>query len=292
MQDKIVRATAADGYIRVVAANTTKLVEKARQLHQTLPTATAALGRVLTSALLIGTGLKNQETVTIKFEGDGPLGTILAVADNKGCVKGYVNNPDVYLEPTKKGKMDVGKAVGKGMVYVIKDLRLKGVYTGSAPIITGEIGEDLTNYYYVSEQIPTAIGLGVLVDRDISVIAAGGFLLQLTPGAPEEIIDTIETRIKELGNISSFIETGKNSLDIVKYLCDTFNLEIHEELPAVYNCNCSEEKIRKIVISLGEEEINDVINTQGSMELVCHFCNKKYNLSKEELENLIINAKK
>lgn len=291
MKDKIIRATAANGYIRITAANTTGLVEKARKIHGTFPTATAALGRVLTATLLIGAGLKNQETVTIKIEGDGPLGTILAVGDNICNVKGYVTNPEVYLKPQNRGKMDIGKAVGKGMIYVIKDLKLKGVYTGSSPLISGEIAEDLTHYFYTSEQISTAIGLGVLVDKDISVISAGGYLLQLTPGAPEEIAEILEKNIKEMGNVSRFIEKRNDSLNIIKYLCEPYELIIHENKPAEYKCNCSKEKIQKIIISLGETEIQDIINTQGQAEVTCHFCNERYLFNREELYDLLKEAK-
>ena len=291
MQDKLVRATAADGNIRIVAANTTKLVEKARVIHGTFPTATAALGRVLTGALLIGAGLKNQETVTIKIDGDGPLGLILAVSDNKGKVKGYVNNPHVYIEPNEAGKMDVGEAVGQGMLYVIKDLKLKGVYTGSSPLTSGEIGDDISHYYYSSEQIPTAVGLGVLVDKDTSVKGAGGYLIQLLPDAPEEIIAHLEKRVMELGAVSSFIDKGKESMDIVEYLCNPWNVVIHEEKEVDFECGCSMDKIEKIVISLGEEEINDILNKEKKAELVCHFCNENYQLDERELLALLAKAK-
>jgi len=291
MQDKLVRATAAEGNIRIVAANTTNLVEKAHVLHGTYPTATAALGRVLTAALLIGAGLKHQETVTIRVEGDGPLGVLLAVAGNNGKVKGYVSNPHVYIEPDETGKMDVGSAVGQGMVYVIRDLKLKGVYTGSAPLISGEIGDDLSNYYYSSEQIPTAIGLGVLVDKDTTVKGAGGYIVQLMPNASEEIISHIEQKVMGLGAVSSYIEKGKESMGIVKYICEPWDVVIHEEKEIDFECGCSKDKIEKIVISLGEEEIKDIINKDQKAELICHFCNKNYNLEKKELLDLLKQAK-
>ena len=291
MQDKLVRATAADGNIRIVAANTTKLVEKAHILHGTYPTATAALGRVLTAALLVGAGLKNQETVTIRIDGDGPLGVLLAVAGNNGKVKGYVSNPHVYLEPDGNGKMDIGSAVGQGMIYVIKDLKLKGVYTGSSPLISGEIGDDLSNYYYSSEQIPTAVGLGVLVGKDTAVKGAGGYMVQLMPGASEEIISHVEQKVFGLGAVSSYIEKGKESMDIVKYICEPWDVVIHEEKEVDFECGCTRDKIEKIVIGLGEEEIKDIINKEEKAELVCHFCNKDYHLEKEELLELLEKAK-
>ena len=292
MQDKIVRATAAEGNIRIVAANTTKLTEKARILHGAYPTATAALGRVLTAALLIGAGLKHQETVTIRVDGDGPLGILLAVAGNNGKVKGYVSNPHVYIEPDETGKMDVGSAVGQGMLYVIRDLKLKGVYTGSSPLISGEIGDDLSNYYYSSEQIPTAIGLGVLIDKDTTVKGAGGYIVQLMPDASEEIISHIEQKVMSLGAVSSHIEKGKESIDIVKYICEPWDVVIHEEKEIDFECGCSRDKIEKVVISLGEKEINDIINADQEAELVCHFCNKNYHLEKEELLELLEKAKR
>ena len=291
MQDKLVRATAAEGNIRIVAANTTKLAEKAHVLHGTYPTATAALGRVLTATLLIGAGLKHQETVTIRVDGDGPLGVLLAVAGNNGKVKGYVSNPHVYIEPDETRKMDVGSAVGQGMLYVIRDLKLKGVYIGSSPLISGEIGDDLSHYFYSSEQIPTAIGLGVLVDKDTTVKGAGGYIVQLMPNAPEEIISHIEQKVMSLGAVSSYIEKGKESMDIVKYICEPWDVVIHEEKEIDFECGCNKDKIEKIVISLGEEEINDIINTDQKAELVCHFCNKDYYLEKEELLELLGKAK-
>lgn len=292
MQDKLVRATAADGNIRIVAANTTRLVEKARIIHKTYPTATAALGRILTAALLMGAGLKHQETVTIRIEGNGPLGVLLAVADNTGKVKGYVSNPFVYIKPDATGKMDVGKAVGQGMLYVIRDLKLKGVYTGSSPLISGEIGDDLSHYFYSSEQIPTAVGLGVLVGKDTTVKGAGGYLVQLMPNAPEEIISHIEQKVIGLGSVSSYIEQGKESMDIVEYICEPWNIVVHEEKEVDFECGCSRNKIEKVVISLGEEEIKDIVNKDEKAELVCHFCNKSYHLEKEELLDLLEKAKK
>jgi molecular chaperone Hsp33 len=292
MQDKLVRATAAQGNIRIVAANTTRLVEKAHIIHGTYPTATAALGRILTAALLIGAGLKHQETITIRIEGDGPLGVLLAVADNKGKVKGYVSNPHVYIEPVETGKMDVGRAVGQGMLYVIRDLKLKGVYTGSSPLISGEIGDDLSHYFYSSEQIPTAVGLGVLVDKDTTVKGAGGYIVQLMPNASEEIVSHIEQKVMDLGAVSSYIEKGKESMDIVKYICEPWDVVVHEEREVDFECDCSRSKIEKVVISLGEEEIKDIINKDQKAELVCHFCNKNYHLEKEELLDLLEKAKK
>ena len=292
MQDKLVRATAAEGNIRIVAANTTNLVEKAHILHGTYPTATAALGRVLTAALLIGAGLKHQETVTIRVDGDGPLGILLAVAGNNGKVKGYVSNPHVYIEPDETGKMDVGSAVGQGMLYVIRDLKLKGVYTGSSPLISGEIGDDLSNYYYSSEQIATAIGLGVLIDKNTIVKGAGGYMVQLMPNASEEIISHIEQKVMSLGAVSSHIEKGKESIDIVKYICEPWDVVIHEEKEIDFECGCSKDKIEKIVISLGEEEIKDIINKDQKAELVCHFCNKDYHLEKEKLLKLLESSRR
>ncbi|MBO8168116.1 MAG: Hsp33 family molecular chaperone HslO [Thermoanaerobacteraceae bacterium] len=288
MGDHLLRAT-AQGQIRMLAAVTTDLVNEAQRRHKTLPTATAALGRVLTAAVMMGATLKGEETLTLRVMGDGPLGTLVAVANARGRVKGYVQNPRVHL-PLREtdGKLDVGRAVGKnGMLHVAKDLSLKEPYTGSVPLVSGEIGEDLARYYLDSEQTPSAVALGVLVDTDNSVKAAGGYIVQLLPGTDEDIISRLEENIKSAQNVSRLIDGGKDARQLIEEVLKGFAIKIHERLDLQFACDCSFERLEELLVSLGSEEIKSMIEEEQGAEVRCHFCNEEYHFSKTDLERLL-----
>lgn len=289
MQDYVIRAMDKEGNIRVFVALTTNLVNEARNIHNTTPTASAALGRTLTAAAIMGTMLKNEkEIVSIQFKGDGPLNTILAVGNSRGEVKGYVGNPDVELPLNERGKLDVGTAVGRnGKLIVIRDFGLKEPYIGQSNIVTGEIAEDLTNYFAYSEQQPSAVALGVLVDKDTSIKAAGGYIIQVLPDATEEALDKLERRMSQVEPVSSLIEKGYTPEEILNYACSDFNMEITDKSPVSLTCDCSVERIEKALIAIGKDELEKIIKEDGQAELVCHFCNEKYSFNKEELIKLL-----
>lgn len=289
MEDYLIRGIDKEGTIRFFAATTTNLVERARQLHNTSPTATAALGRALTAATILGVTLKNEDDkLTFKIKGDGPIGNIVTVANNRGEVKGYVGNPYADLPGRSDGKLDVAGLVGKnGYLMIIKDMGLKEPYIGYTNLVSGEIAEDLANYFYASEQQPTAISLGVLVDTDISARAAGGYMIQLLPGVRDEYIDRIEEIIKNAKPISTLVDEGLSAEGILKELFGEFQVEILDRIPLKFSCDCSREKTRKVLISLGKEELSRIIEEDGKAEVVCHFCNKKYNFTREELMELL-----
>lgn len=289
MEDYLIRGIDKEGTIRFFAATTTNLVERARQLHNTSPTATAALGRALTAAAILGVTLKNEDDIlTFKIKGDGPIGNIVTVANNRGEVKGYVGNPYADLPGRSDGKLDVAGLVGKnGYLMIIKDMGLKEPYIGYTNLVSGEIAEDLANYFYASEQQPTAISLGVLVDTDISARAAGGYMIQLLPGVRDEYIDRIEEIIKNAKPISTLVDEGLSAEGILKELFGEFQVEILDRIPLKFSCDCSREKTRKVLISLGKEELSRIIEEDGKTEVVCHFCNKKYNFTREELMELL-----
>lgn len=289
-EDKIISCLAYNGKVNVRCIKSTNMVEKARILHDLSPTATAALGRLLTITSLLGKEMKGEKgTITTQVKGNGPLGSMTAVADNEGNVKGYVSNPqlDIPLNP-ENGKLNVGEAVGKeGMIYIIKDIGLKEPYIGMTPIISGEIAEDFTNYFATSEQTPTVVALGVLVDKN-GVKAAGGYLITLMPDAGEEEIVKIEAALKNADSISKMLDDGKELIEIAETVTGESNLMYFEydNIPS-YECNCSKEKMEKSLITIGKDEIKDIIENEGKAELVCHFCNEKYLFSKDELEKLL-----
>lgn len=288
-KDKIVKFLAYDGKISIICASTTYLVEKARKTHDLSPVATAALGRVLTVSSIMAVNMKgNNDKLTVQIKGNGPLGSIVVVSNNTPTLKGYVENPIVDLPLKENGKLDVGSAVGKeGFLNIIKDIGLKEPYIGMVPLITGEIAEDFTNYFYTSEQTNTAVSLGVLVGKD-GVIASGGYIVSAMPDATEDQLFILENRIKEAKPISKMIEENMSLLDIAKDITGDENLQvIQEDITPEYECDCSKEKFEKALISMGKEEIKDIIKTQENIETVCHFCNKKYNFSKNELEKII-----
>jgi len=291
MRDEIVRAITGDGYVKAVAITGRDLVERARNIHTLLPMATAALGRALLGASMMGDMLKEQAgSLTLQIKGGGPLGTILAVSDCQGNVRGYVQNPHVDLMEKHPGKLDVGAAVGEtGTLTVIKDIGLKEPYVGSIGLFSGEIADDLAMYFVESEQVPTACALGVLVGTDQSVTSAGGYLIQLLPGASEEIITKIESGVRKLGPVSAALEDGLDGEGLLRAVLSEFELEILEKHPVEYRCYCSRERVSRALVSMGRAELSSLIEEQGHAELTCQFCDKVYHYSKEELEELLDN---
>lgn len=292
MKDYLIRAIDKSGTIRLFAASTTNLVEEARRIHETSPTVTAALGRTLTISAMMGKMMKNDKDIlTLKINGNGPAGMIMAVANNKGEVKGVVNNPKADLPArSSDGKLDVGGIVGdNGTLTVIMDLGLKEPYVGQTSLVTGEIAEDIANYYMVSEQIPSVVSLGVLVDKDISCRAAGGFMIQLLPNTKEEDIVKIEKAIENLEPVSSMIDSGMSPEDIMNRVLGDFEMELLDKSPLEYYCNCNREKIESVIVSLGNQEIEDIIEEDNHAEVVCHFCNTKYQFDEKDLKALLDN---
>lgn len=294
MSDQLVRAISKDGYVKAVAVSTRGLTERARQIHKTTPVATAALGRTLAAASMMGNALKGEgSSLTLQIKGDGPLGKILTVADNVGNVRGLVDNPFVDIPLREDGKLDVGSAVGMmGTLTVIRDLNMKEPYVGSVDLLGGEIAEDLAAYFVESEQIPTACGLGVLVDRDQSVLASGGYLIQLLPGASEDIITMVEGGIMAAGPVTTLLQEDPDPESLLRRVMSDFELDILETTPIEYRCYCSRERMEKALISMGVEEMEALIEEQGSAELSCHFCDNVQQFSREELEALLTTMKK
>ncbi len=294
MSDKLVRGQSLDGAIRVFAAVTTDIAERARQIHGCMPPAAAALGRTLTAAAIMGAGLKNEtDSVTLQFSGDGPLGKIVAVTDSKSRVRGYVQNPEIDLPLNKKGKIDVGGGIGRGSMSVVRDLGMKEPYIGQVPIVTGEVAEDITYYYAKSEQTPTAVGLGVLVDTDYSIKASGGFMIQLMPFATEETAEKLEKQVRALPSVTDMITSGMTAEDILFRVTDGFSMIMENDyITPIYECKCSKERMERALISIGREELEKLIAEQGEAELCCQFCDRKYTFCKNELEALYERAKK
>lgn len=288
MKDYIVRATAMEGKVRAAATVTTNMVKDAQRIHDLSPLASVALGRTLTAAALMSVFLKGaRNTQTIQIKGDGPLGGIVAVSDSKANVRGYVYEPLVYLPLNARGKFDVAGAIGKGYLNVIKDLGLREPYIGYVDLVSGEIAEDIAYYYVYSEQIPTSVALGVLASSDEIIESAGGFIIQLMPGASEETIDFIEKRIKNLPSVTSLLKEGNAPEDILNMIFGEKDLKIGERAACKYNCNCSRERMYKNIISLGKKEIIDILQEQEEIETQCHFCNIKYQFSQSELKEII-----
>ena len=292
MTDYIVRATAAEGQIRAFASTTRELVETARAAHNTSPVATAALGRLLTAAGMMGVMMKGEkDLLTIKIQGDGPIGGLTVTADAKGDVKGYAFNPGVMLPPNAKGKLDVGGALGVGVLSVIRDVGLKEPYVGQTILVTGEIAEDLTYYYATSEQSPSSVALGVLMNTDNTVRQAGGFMIQLMPGASDEIVTKLERTLGEITSITSLLDAGNSPEMILEHILGEFGLEILDRLPTRFVCNCTKDRVEKAIVSIGKKEIQEMIDDGKSIEVNCHFCNKHYEFTVEELRELLEQAK-
>lgn len=295
MADILKRGSSINGGVRVFAAVTTDLVNKAQQIHHTYPVATAALGRALTAGVLMSAaGLKNEtDSITIQLKGDGPLGNVVVCADSQQRVKGYVANPYVDRPLNEKGKLDVGGAVGKGVLNVIRDLGMKEPYIGQIPLVSGEVAEDITMYYAQSEQVPTAVALGVLVDTDNSVIASGGFMIQMMPGSTDEEAALIEKTLDNLPPVTTMISEGKTAEDIIFDVIEGIDFLIdNSQVTPEYYCGCSKDRMERALISIGKEELEAIIKEQGEAELNCQFCDNKYKFSKEELEDLLKKAKK
>lgn len=295
MSDILMRGSSAGGEIRVLTAITTELVNEAQKIHHTYPTATAALGRLLTGAALMGAaGLKNEtDSMTIQIRGEGEIKNLVAVTDCQSRVRGYISNPYVDRPLNDKGKLDVGGAIGGGYMSVVRDLGLKEPYVGQTPLVSGEIAEDLTYYYAKSEQTPTSIALGVLVDTDNSVLSSGGFMIQMLPGATDEMAKSLEEILKNLPPVTTMIRDGMSAEDILFRVTEGFSMICENKtVTPKYECKCSKERMEKALISIGADELTQLINEQGQAELTCQFCDNKYMFSKSELENLLKRATK
>lgn len=293
MKDKIVRATAQNGDIRIIAAITTNLVSEGVKVHNCAPTAAAALGRMLTAGSLMGAMLKSEsDSLTLKISGGGDAQGVVVTSHADGHVKGYIGNPQADLPPNEKGKLDVSGIIGKdGNLFIIRDMGLKEPYVGQVPIYTGEIGDDLAYYFTVSEQTPSAVGLGVLVDKDLSVSAAGGFIIQMMPGANELVADIITYRLQEIPSITEMISKGMTIEEILNFIFDDMDLKILEYMEPSYKCDCSKERVERALISIGEKDLQDLYNEGKEEELKCHFCNKSYKFTSEEIGELLKFAK-
>lgn len=289
MCDYIVREMTADGFVKMAAIRSTDLVQRAASIHGTTPTATAALGRVLSAASLMGNMQKVEDgSVTLQVKGGGPLGTILCVSDSVGNVRGYVQNPAITLLEKYAGKLDVGAAVGtEGMLTVIRDLQMKEPYVGSVQLVTGEIAQDITAYFAQSEQTPTACALGVLIDRDQSVKVAGGYLIQLLPGAPDTIIDALEEGIRKAGPVTAMLEKGMSPENILETVCAGMELEILERTEVSYKCYCTRDRVKGALISLGRTELTEIARDQETIHVGCQFCDIDYSFTPEEVRQLL-----
>ncbi len=287
--DQIIRMIAKDAPVKASAISGRDLVERARNIHMLLPVATAALGRALMGTSMMGDALKEEKgALTLQIKGGGPLGTVLAVSDSEGNVRGYVQNPHVELMEKEPGKLDVGAAVGDGgTLTVIKDIGLKEPYVGSIGLFTGEIADDIAMYFVESEQIPTACALGVLIGVDQSVTSAGGYLIQLLPGADESVIEKIEAGVRRVGSVSRALEGGMDAEALLRAVLSDFELEVLETHPVEYRCYCSKDRVTRALISMGREELAAMIEEQDGAELTCQFCDAVYNYSKEDLQQLL-----
>jgi molecular chaperone Hsp33 len=287
MDDYLIRAITTNKELRALAVKSTEVVAEAQRRHQTTPVATAALGRVLSGALLTGSLVKSGEEILLKVEGDGPAGKIIAEANQEGDVRGYISNPDLEFYTTKNGKLDVARAVGSGELSLTKFMSMKEPYKGSVPLVSGEIGDDLTYYFTASEQIPSAVGLGVLVDKDLSVKAAGGFLIQLLPDASEETIQLLEDNLKKVKSVSALIEKGMSPEDILDKLLGNLDYRVVARKNVQFKCRCSRDRSYELIAGLGRDEIEETLKEQGKLEVRCHFCNQSYTFEKDEVEEML-----
>ena len=292
MNDYIIRATAANDQIRAFAAVTTGMVETAREHHNTSPVATAALGRLLTAGAMMGSMMKGEKDVlTFQIKAGGPLQGITVTADSQGNVKGYVGNPDVCIPANSKGKLDVAGAVGPGFLTVIKDMGLKEPYSGQVMLQTCEIAEDLTYYFATSEQVPSAVGLGVLMNKNNTVRQAGGFIVQLMPFAEEEVISRLEQNVQKINSVTNLLEEGHTPESLLEKVLEGFDVQINEKMDTRFCCNCSKERVAKALISIGRKELNEMIQEGKPIEMNCHFCNTNYNFTVEELKEILRRCK-
>ena len=292
MNDYIIRATAANDQIRAFAAVTTEMVETAREHHNTSPVATAALGRLLTAGAMMGSMMKGEKDVlTLQIKAGGPLQGTTVTADSQGNVKGYVGNPDVCIPANSKGKLDVAGAVGPGFLTVIKDMGLKEPYSGQVMLQTCEIAEDLTYYFATSEQVPSAVGLGVLMNKNNTVRQAGGFIVQLMPFAEEEVISRLEQNVQKINSVTNLLEEGHTPESLLEKVLEGFDVQINEKMDTRFRCNCSKERVAKALISIGRKELNEMIQEGKPIEMNCHFCNTNYNFTVEELKEILRRCK-
>jgi molecular chaperone Hsp33 len=292
MSDYLVKALAYDGQIRAYAVRTTEVVSEAQRRHQTWRTASAALGRSLTAGVMMGAMLKGEDKLTIKINGGGPIGVILVDSNAKGDVRGYVSNPQVDFESSEHGKLDVRRAVGtEGTLSVVKDTGLRDFFSGLVPIVSGELGEDFTYYFATSEQVPSSVGVGVLVNPDDTILAAGGFIFQLMPGIKDETITKVEERLKTIAPISTLVKQGLTPEEILEELFGKDQVKVLETMPVQFKCVCSKNRFADAIVGLGQGEIDDMITEDGQAEAHCHFCNEKYLFTREELEELKSQAK-
>ena len=292
MADEIVRSITCDGYVRASAITGTEMVTRALQIHDLSPTAAAALGRALMAVSMMGNQLKgDRDSISLQFKADGPLNGICVVSDSQGNARGYVGNPHVSTSYLGKGKLNVGAAVGRdGFLTVVKDLGMREPYVGSVPLVSGEIAEDVTAYFAESEQIPTACALGVLVNQDGKIAQAGGYLIQLLPGAPEEVISAVEAGIMRIQSVTEAMSDGLNAQDMLAQVLGDLGIEILERQPVEYRCTCSRERVERALISLGRTELTSLIEEQGEAELGCQFCDVKYHFNRPQLEQLLRDA--
>jgi molecular chaperone Hsp33 len=292
MNDYIIRATAANDQIRAFATVTTEMVETAREHHNTSPVATAALGRLLTAGAMMGSMMKGEKDVlTLQIKAGGPLQGITVTADSQGNIKGYVGNPDVCIPANSKGKLDVAGAVGPGFLTVIKDMGLKEPYSGQVMLQTCEIAEDLTYYFATSEQVPSAVGLGVLMNKNNTVRQAGGFIVQLMPFAEEEVISRLEQNVQKINSVTNLLEEGHTPESLLEKVLEGFDMQINEKMDTRFHCNCSKERVAKALISIGRKELNEMIQEGKPIEMNCHFCNTNYNFTVEELKEILRRCK-
>ena len=287
-KDYIVRATAADHQLRAFAVTSRDIVEKAREIHNTSPVATAAIGRLLTAASMMGSMMKGEKDVlTLQIECGGPIGGITVTADSNADVKGYVNNPNVILPPNAQGKLDVSGALGPGFLNVIKDIGLREPYNGQTHLVSGEIAEDLTYYFATSEQVPSSVGLGVLMDKDNHVRQAGGFIIQVMPDADDEVIDKLEARLGEVHSVTDMLDNGMTPEDILGYVLEGMDVEILEIIPTQYKCNCSVERVSKAIASIGKKDLQEMMDDGKPIEVNCQFCGSHYKFDTEQLKTFM-----
>ena len=293
MSDYIIRGMAADNQVRFFAGTTKEMVETARSIHNTSPVATAALGRLLTAGALMGAQCKNESDIlTLQIQCNGPIGGLTVTADAQGNVKGYAVNPEVILHANDKGKLDVAKALDLGVLSVIKDIGLKEPYVGQTQLVSGEIAEDLTYYFATSEQIPTSVALGVLMEKNNTVKQAGGFIIQLMPFASEELIDTLEKRLADFSSITALLDKGMSPMDIIKQIFEGYDVVVTDELPTKWHCNCSKERYYQAVLSLGKKEIANMLADNEPIEVNCQFCNSHYTFTPDDLQEMLLSQNK
>ena len=292
MTDYLVRATAADAQIRAFAVTSRELVEYAREAHNTSPVVTAALGRLMTGAVMMGSMLKGeQDILTLKIHGAGPVHGLTVTADAKGNVKGYADNPQAMMPPNHLGKLDVGGVIGNGVLTVMKDMGLKEPYASTIELKTGEIGDDLTYYFAASEQVPSSVALGVLMDKNNTVRQAGGFIIQLMPFTADDVIDRLEQKLSSIQSVTAMLEAGSTPEQILEIVLGDLGLEITDTLPIQFSCNCSKERVEKVLVSLGKADLQEMIDEGREVELHCHFCNRNYTFAIEELREIMKSAK-